>query len=57
MSADKPGVLTVDSHGEYATETIYDDLNVEQIKSILSDFGNTRCASDVMPNLAMGRAD
>ncbi|KAI0707122.1 NAD-P-binding protein [Earliella scabrosa] len=28
------GVLTDDSHGEYATEIIYDDLNVEQIKSI-----------------------
>ena len=28
------GVLTDDARGEYATETIYDDLDVEQIKSI-----------------------
>ncbi|KAI0360218.1 NAD-P-binding protein [Trametes cingulata] len=28
------GVLTDDARGEYATETVYSDLNVEQIKSI-----------------------
>lgn len=28
------GVLTDDARGEYATDTIYSDLNIEQIKSI-----------------------
>ncbi len=28
------GTLTDDARGIYATETVYDDLNVEQIKSI-----------------------
>ncbi|TFK90670.1 NAD-P-binding protein [Polyporus arcularius HHB13444] len=31
------GTLTDDARGLYATETIYDDLNVEQIKSIPSE--------------------